>query len=729
MKFLQIHTFYPQYIDSIYSKFKLLNKASFQEQIDVLITDAFSAAHIISPYMTHLGYESHLIVANCLPSQIQWLKENNILKLNTNDWIHEIAKIQIEIIEPDILYLSDPILFDGNFIAQVNHKPRLIMGWRAARFPYNINWNGFDVMLSSLKPLLNLAIQRGVKRGELFAPGFPTNILNKIRHISPSKDIVFIGQCTIDQHLKRKYYLTEIIKHALNKKYTCSLHLAGQTEGIPKMFHQFISHSAYGLEMYKALRKGKIAFDSRGEIYIFDKNNTKIDIAGKHTANMRIFEATGSGVFLLTEHCENLNQYFEIGKEIETFSNKNELIEKIDFYIAHPEKREEIAHNGQKRCLKEHSMEKRAKNLDEIIQKNIILKEKSKNKEISSTTKSKHMYYIKSDIPSKIEQLYSLISLQNTSSQNRNNLCGVILNFCRTLITQSHYNDCLRLASQIKALRIPMRDLDLIRAMAFLGLNQTANAREALKEELRYFPDNTTAAQYLQKLSESQNEMPVNLPQEFKELFAIIQPYTMLSTDRLYSLYTIAKTVCQEDIDGNIVECGVAAGGSAALLAATIKKYSKRRRWLYAFDSFEGMPKPGEHDFHESIDAESTGWGTGTCAAPIESVITATQKVGAKDILVPIKGYFQDTLPKLAPVIGPIALLHMDGDWYESTRDILIHCWDLVVPGGMIQIDDFGFWAGCRKAVNEFLTQRGIVVHFESIDDTGVRLRKPETLT
>lgn len=370
MHFLQVHTFYPQYLESFYSRFKFLHKASFKEQIDVLISDCSGAVHMFVPYMKQVGYDSQLIIANCPQAQFQWMKENGNIKLHTDNWVKEITKRQIEEFAPDILYLSNPIVFEGSFIRTLQHKPKLILGWRAATAPYDIDWSGFDVMLSSLRPLLQFALQRGAKHGELFSPGFPTFIADRIKEIKPSKDIVFAGQYSLTQHPKRGYYLRSIAKASEAKGYSCALHLSGHLEGIPPYLRQYLAEPVYGLAMHKALRNGRIAFDARGDIFIVDpEKNIQIDIGGKDTANMRIFEVTGSGVFLLTEHFENITQFFNVGDEIETFSDRKELLDKIDYYLAHPEKREEIAAKGQARCFKDHSMERRMQELDRIIRK------------------------------------------------------------------------------------------------------------------------------------------------------------------------------------------------------------------------------------------------------------------------------------------------------------------------------------------------------------------------
>ncbi len=339
MRFLQIVTFYQNYLSLLYSKFKYLHQATYQDQIDVLISDAFAAVHILSPYMQQVGYESYLVIANCHHAQIRWLIENNKQCSNPNNWIEEITLKQIEEFEPDILYISDPILFNGTFIRKISHRPKLVLGWRAAAFPYDIDWSGFDVMLSSLKPLLDLAVQHGAQYGEVFMPGFPPNIVERIRDIEPSKDIVFIGQYNTSQHTKRDYYLRQIANASIKRGYDCQFHISGNKDNIPPIIKKYAAEPVYGLSMYKSLRNGRIAFDARADHFIINlDDNSKIDIGGEYTANMRIFESTGSGVFLLTEYFSNINQYFEPGKEIETFKDRKELIEKIDYYIANPKK-------------------------------------------------------------------------------------------------------------------------------------------------------------------------------------------------------------------------------------------------------------------------------------------------------------------------------------------------------------------------------------------------------
>lgn len=376
MRFLQIHTFYPQYLIGLYTRFKSLMQAPFAEQMDVLVSDAFSGVHMIAPHMHHCGYEGRLVVANCLQAQARWLKEHgNIAPIGQN-WMEDIVLRQIEEFKPDILYLSDPVTFAGHFLHKLAHKPKLVLGWRAALFPEHIDWSGFDIMLSSLGPLLDIAVQRGAQAGEFFFPGFPGWVAERVKDIPASVDIVFTGQYTHLQHAKRGFYLREIARLAAGKGYSCALHLSGENSKLPEEFKPYVRPPVYGLPMHQALRSGRIAFDARADHFIRDPaSRGKVDLGGKDTANMRIIEATGSGAFLLTQHFDNVGQFFEIGKEIETFADRKELLEKISHYLAHPREREEIAMRGQERCLRDHSLEKRVVWLDEIIKKHLQRKE------------------------------------------------------------------------------------------------------------------------------------------------------------------------------------------------------------------------------------------------------------------------------------------------------------------------------------------------------------------
>ncbi|MDL2290751.1 TylF/MycF family methyltransferase [Desulfovibrio sp. OttesenSCG-928-F20] len=286
----------------------------------------------------------------------------------------------------------------------------------------------------------------------------------------------------------------------------------------------------------------------------------------------------------------------------------------------------------------------------------------------------------------------------------------------------------LHITIQAKKLGIPFQGIDHIRAMAFFCLERWQEAFQAVKEELRWFPDNVAARELLATIRERGwgDPDPTRRTDAFEEIYSAVYEYTMLSKARLCALHLNAESILRSGMKGNFVECGVAGGGSSGLLSWVLKKLAAPEVKLFCCDSFTGMPAPTEHDIHAGQDADSTGWGTGTCAAPESSVQAICSKVGTEDKIVIVKGYFEDTLPVWKDKIGAIAFLHMDGDWYSSTKAILDNLYDHLVPGAYVQIDDYGHWDGCRKAIHEFFDARNIALKLRQIDATGFSFTKPE---
>ena len=192
----------------------------------------------------------------------------------------------------------------------------------------------------------------------------------------------------------------------------------------------------------------------------------------------------------------------------------------------------------------------------------------------------------------------------------------------------------------------------------------------------------------------------------------------MCSDARLRGLYHGVRNVIKNRIPGDFVECGTALGGSAALMALTLRQLGVHRT-LWLFDTFEGLPAPTLDD----PDFEVANLYTGTCLGAIEEVQNLFTQLQVRDRVQFVKGLFQDTFPAFA--VSQIALLHIDGDWYESVKACLDNLYDKVSPGGIIQFDDYGYWQGARKAVDEFLDARGIRAPLKKLDYSGRLLVKP----
>ncbi|MEK7124198.1 MAG: TylF/MycF/NovP-related O-methyltransferase [Patescibacteria group bacterium] len=209
-------------------------------------------------------------------------------------------------------------------------------------------------------------------------------------------------------------------------------------------------------------------------------------------------------------------------------------------------------------------------------------------------------------------------------------------------------------------------------------------------------------------------------------LFAKVFPYTMAGYKRLSNAYELASLVHKNDIKGDFAECGVWKGGTAASMAFVAEKLkSGRKTWL--FDSFEGLPEPTKEDgdlakTYSGNRTEGKMESIDKCVGPLEDakkIFFEILKLNEKNVVIK-KGWFRDTLPVSKNEIGKIAILRLDGDWYESTKVCLDNLYDKVASGGYIIIDDYGHWEGAKKATDEFLAKKGIKPDLVKIDYTGV---------
>ena len=153
-----------------------------------------------------------------------------------------------------------------------------------------------------------------------------------------------------------------------------------------------------------------------------------------------------------------------------------------------------------------------------------------------------------------------------------------------------------------------------------------------------------------------------------------------------------------------------------------------RKMWL--FDSFEGLPSPTGEDY------DKTGKATGPHLRPLRKGSCLGAKDQVEELLFLkfgldrsnvhlVKGWFRDTLPASRERIGPISLLRIDGDWYESTKCCLENLYDQVLPGGCVIIDDYETCFGAKEAVDEFVARRGLSVSLSSDRRGGVLFQKP----
>jgi hypothetical protein len=226
------------------------------------------------------------------------------------------------------------------------------------------------------------------------------------------------------------------------------------------------------------------------------------------------------------------------------------------------------------------------------------------------------------------------------------------------------------------------------------------------------------------------HSFPADFDEADIELCRRVGPYTMTTPPRLYALVRATEYVASRDIPGAIVECGVWRGGSMMAVALTLLRLGKTERELYLYDTFSGMTAPTDEDTRRSgesaadmlaeEDPESDIW----AIASLDKVREAVLGVGYPEERIHfVKGPVEETLPAQAP--EEIALLRLDTDWYASTRHELVHLYPRLARGGVLILDDYGYWQGARRAVDEYVAENGLTLLLNRIDNTARIALKP----
>lgn len=185
----------------------------------------------------------------------------------------------------------------------------------------------------------------------------------------------------------------------------------------------------------------------------------------------------------------------------------------------------------------------------------------------------------------------------------------------------------------------------------------------------------------------------------------------------VWATYDLTHGLLNSGAFGAFVECGVYAGAHPAAMALAIIEFraggedDNLDRKVHLFDSFEGIPMSGprDTDWH-SGDPGGRPFGPPNVSSRISSCSLEKVKSNMKawgipdELLVYHPGWFCDTIPAAADAIGPIALLRLDADLYESTRVCVEHLYPKVVPGGWCICDDWTL-NGAREIVAPLLME------------------------
>jgi O-methyltransferase len=187
---------------------------------------------------------------------------------------------------------------------------------------------------------------------------------------------------------------------------------------------------------------------------------------------------------------------------------------------------------------------------------------------------------------------------------------------------------------------------------------------------------------------------------------------TMLGTRQLDQMQRCIQDVLERNVPGDLLEAGVWRGGMTIFMRAALKAFRSADRKVWAVDSFAGLPPINDQK-------ETFAWERGNMAVSLEEVQATFARYGLLDDQVCfLKGYFCDTLPN--PYIGRLAILRVDADLYSSTMDVLHALYPALSVGGYAVFDDYRNLPDCRRAIDEFRKEKGILDEIHPIDERAI---------
>jgi len=346
MKICFLTSYYPPFVDALYKKHNYFTDLSYNATLELILNELYADTGAIYHYSKVYGSEAYIIIQNCEILQKKWALENNIVA--GNDWMEKIALEQIKKWRPEVFYTESIQNHNSDFFDEVKKVVKLVVAWISFPFDTLSNLDKLDLVLTSTKHYQKKFTSLNL-RSEYMLPAFDSRILSRI--VSKEKHIPFsfIGGIS-EVHKKRWEALNYLCNKTNIKLWGYGLPAAEKNplkQLLKKDHYSTIRKKHYGelwgLEMYQALQDSLITF------------NIHEDLLKGDVGNMRMFEATGVGTAILNDDGKNLADLFEPDKEIISYKELSEALEKLNYYLQHPDKATEIGKSAQKRTLKDYN--------------------------------------------------------------------------------------------------------------------------------------------------------------------------------------------------------------------------------------------------------------------------------------------------------------------------------------------------------------------------------------
>lgn len=421
MRIVKVASYYGVYVRSFYRSHRGLQNRSYQEQLSAILRDCFSWADFFGAPLAKHGYETLEIIRDAEPLQRQWAREHG---LTADLKLEEITAAQIRDARPDVLWFEDSSDGPVTILQCLEHsgfRPPLVLGWTGSFIPNTEAFQKFDLTLSCAPETVEYLAARGA-RAEHLDHAFSPLVLERMKAPSTSQDVAFFGNIhRLDGfHRDRATVLESIvtagravriytpqltagtsnpillafrvlkfmslypaklavyaIAHVLaaagvpprllkrNRSFRRAFELDGPPKALPqpnelpsRLLHHAV-RPVFGLDMYTAIAASRVVL------------NVHADSSPRFASNMRLFEVTGAGSLLLSDWRPNLPKLFEPDFEMVAYRSVEECLDKIGWLLDHEGERVRIAAAGKARCLRDHTFDRRAERLNEIIRRSL----------------------------------------------------------------------------------------------------------------------------------------------------------------------------------------------------------------------------------------------------------------------------------------------------------------------------------------------------------------------
>ena len=369
MKIAVVDTYYPAFLASHYRAAPGLAARPYGEQLQALVDACFGTSDFYSRHLAALGCEAIDLVANCVPLQSAWARQNHVdfsplaMRLPgrlfriplLGRWLAglpgllDIAAAQIRAFRPDVLYCQDLSFLPPERLAALKPHVGIVVGQIASPLPPRAFLQGYDLILTSFPHFVDRIRGMGIG-SEYFRIGFDSRVLERVGQTARDIDVSFVGG--ISRHHDKAIPLLERLARETAIQFF-GYGAAGLDAGSPIVARH--RGEVWGLDMYRTLARSRVTL------------NRHINVAENFANNMRLYEATGMGAMLLTDRKDNLGELFEVGGEVVGYQSPDEAIELIHYYAEHAGEAAAIAQAGQQRTLREHTYARRMEELVPIL--------------------------------------------------------------------------------------------------------------------------------------------------------------------------------------------------------------------------------------------------------------------------------------------------------------------------------------------------------------------------